>query len=50
MNAYDDPELHCSVGAMPELFNNNYKLMSEFIKQLEDHASSFPGCLLPNKG
>jgi hypothetical protein len=48
MNAYDDPELHCSVGAMPELFNDNYKLMSKFIKELEDHALlASPGCILP---
>jgi hypothetical protein len=47
MNAYDNPELHTNVSSA---FDNNFQLEREFIKQLEDHASSFPGCLLPNKG
>jgi hypothetical protein len=47
MNAYDNPELHTYVSSA---FDNNFQLEREFIKQLEDHASSFPGCILPNKG
>jgi len=47
MAAYDDPALHTYVSAA---FDNNFQLEREFIKQLEDHAYSFPGCLLPNKG
>ena len=47
MAAYDNPELHTYVSSA---FDNNFQLEREFIKQLEDHASSFPGCLLPNKG
>lgn len=47
MAAYDDPALHTYSGAA---FNNDFQLEREFIKQLEDHASSFPGCLLPGKG
>ena len=47
MAAYDDPALHTYVSSA---FNNDFQLEREFIKQLEDHASSFPGCLLPNKG
>ena len=47
MAAYDDPELHTHFSAA---FNNDFQLEREFIKQLEDHASSFPGCLLFNKG
>jgi hypothetical protein len=44
MAAYDNPELHTHVSSA---FDNNFQLEREFIKQLEDHASSFPGCLLP---
>jgi hypothetical protein len=44
MAAYDDPALHTHSGAA---FDNNFQLEREFLKQLEDHASSFPGCLLP---
>ena len=44
MAAYDDPALHTYSGAA---FNNDFQLEREFLKQLEDHASSFPGCLLP---
>jgi len=44
MAAYDNPELHTYSGAA---FNNNFQLEREFLKELEDHASSFPGCILP---
>jgi len=44
MAAYDDPALHTYSSAA---FDNNFQLEREFIKQLEDHASSFPGCILP---
>jgi len=44
MAAYDDPALHTNVSSA---FNNDFQLEREFLKQLEDHASSFPGCLLP---
>lgn len=44
MAAYDDPELHTYSSAA---FNNDFQLEREFIKQLEDHANSFPGCVLP---
>ena len=49
IDAYDNPALHTWINTR-ELFNGDYKLQREFIKQLEDHASSFPGCLLPGKG
>lgn len=44
MAAYDDPELHTYSGAA---FNNDFQLEREFLKQLEDHARAFPGCVLP---
>jgi hypothetical protein len=43
MAAYDNPELHTHVSAA---FDNNFQLEREFLKQLEDHASSFPSCIL----
>jgi len=47
MNAYDNPKLHTYVSSA---FDNNFQLEREFLKQLEDHANSFPSCILPTKG
>ena len=44
MAAYDDPALHTYSSAA---FNNDFQLEREFLKQLEDHARAFPGCVLP---
>ena len=47
MQAYDyDQGTYVNSG----YFNNDALFKNEFMAQLRDHAISFPGCLLPNKG
>jgi hypothetical protein len=47
IDAYDNPALHTWINTR-ELFNGDYKLQREFLKELEDHALlASPGCILP---